>query len=106
MKTTALLRCLIALAALSPTLASAHKLGEHPAIIAARVYAAQGYDYASKFYPHPAGLYLLSRAPADAPAEAAADDRAAAVAAASAADRPLFAQRRPDAASISNMPAR
>jgi hypothetical protein len=39
------------------------KLGEHPAIIARRVIAAQGYDYASKFYPHPAWLYLSMQAP-------------------------------------------
>ena len=37
---------------------SAHKLGDHPAIVARRVIAAQGYDYVSKFYPHPAWLYL------------------------------------------------
>lgn len=39
------------------------KLGEHPAIVARRVIAAQGYDYTSKFYPHPAWLYLLAEAP-------------------------------------------
>ena len=35
-------------------------LGEHPAIAARRVLEQQGYDYASKFYPHPAWLYLSS----------------------------------------------
>lgn len=39
------------------------KLGEHPAIIAARLHASAGYDYASKFYPHPAGYALLAAAP-------------------------------------------
>ena len=43
--------------------AAADKLGEHPAIVAQRVIAAQGYDYASKFYPHPAKLYLSTEAP-------------------------------------------
>jgi hypothetical protein len=43
--------------------APARKLGEHPAIVARRVIAAQGYDYASKFYPHPAWLYLSAEAP-------------------------------------------
>jgi hypothetical protein len=42
---------------------SAAKPGEHPAIAARRVIAAQGYDYASKFYPHPAWLYLSAQAP-------------------------------------------
>ena len=36
---------------------------DHPAIAARRVIAAQGYDYASKFYPHPAGFYLSAEAP-------------------------------------------
>ena len=35
----------------------------HPAIAARRVQAPQGYDYASKFYPHPAWLYLSAEAP-------------------------------------------
>jgi hypothetical protein len=42
---------------------AAAKLGEHPAIAARRVIAAQGYDYASKFYPHPAWMYLSAQAP-------------------------------------------
>jgi len=41
----------------------ATKLGEHPAIVARRVIAAQGYDYVSNFYPHPAWLYLSAEAP-------------------------------------------
>jgi hypothetical protein len=42
---------------------SDHRLGDHPAIVVQRLYAQQGYDYASKFYPHPAWLYLLAEAP-------------------------------------------
>jgi hypothetical protein len=41
----------------------AHPLGEHPAVIVQRRYAKRGYDYASKFYPHPAWLWLYSEAP-------------------------------------------
>lgn len=37
--------------------------GEHPAVIQARLAAKAGYDYASKFYPHPAWLALLPEAP-------------------------------------------
>jgi len=37
--------------------------GEHPAVIQARLAAKAGYDYASKFYPHPARLELLAEAP-------------------------------------------
>jgi hypothetical protein len=40
-----------------------HRLGEHPAVIVKRMYEREGYDYASKFYPHPAWLHLLSEAP-------------------------------------------
>jgi hypothetical protein len=47
-----------------PTPAAARN-GDHPAIAARRVIAAQGYDYASKFYPHPAWLYLSMQAPDD-----------------------------------------
>jgi hypothetical protein len=45
-------------------LAQAEGNGDHPAIVARRVIAAQGYDYASAFYAHPAGLRLASTAPA------------------------------------------
>src|SRR5690242_13974205 len=45
-------------------LAQAAGNGDHPAIVARRVIAAQGYDYASAFYAHPAGLRLASTAPA------------------------------------------
>ena len=44
---------------------------DHPAILVQRLQAQQGYDYASKFYPHPAWLYLRSAAPNDAQALAA-----------------------------------
>jgi hypothetical protein len=37
--------------------------GDHPAVIVQRLHAQQGYDYASKFYPHPAWLYLQAEAP-------------------------------------------
>jgi hypothetical protein len=49
--------------ALAPCAAVADKLGEHPAVIVKRLHATLGYDYASKFYPHPAWLYLLPEAP-------------------------------------------
>src|SRR5512134_1746434 len=49
---------------LSPVGAAyAEKLGDHPAVIVQRLHAKQGYDYASKFYPHPAWLYLYAEAP-------------------------------------------
>lgn len=51
------------LIALAPCAAHADKLGDHPAIVVQRLYASQGYDYASKFYPHPAMLYLYAEAP-------------------------------------------
>ena len=41
----------------------AEKLGEHPAVIVQRLYAKQGYNYESKFYPHPAWLYLAAEPP-------------------------------------------
>jgi hypothetical protein len=34
------------------------RLGDHPAVVVRRLQAQAGYDYASKFYPHPAWLYL------------------------------------------------
>jgi len=40
-----------------------HLLGEHPAVIVKRMEATQGYDYQSKFYPHPAWMYLQAEAP-------------------------------------------
>jgi len=44
----------------------ADRLGDHPAIVVQRLYKAAGYDYASKFYPHPAGLRLYAEPPRDA----------------------------------------
>jgi hypothetical protein len=43
-----------------------HRLGDHPAIVVQRLHKAAGYDYASKFYPHPAGLRLYAEPPRDA----------------------------------------
>lgn len=40
-----------------------HRLGDHPAVVVKRLAPQQGYDYAAKFYPHPAWLYLSSEAP-------------------------------------------
>ena len=60
MKSNLFVACLVAVA---PCAAVADKLGEHPAVIVKRLHAAQTYDYASKFYPHPAWLYLLPEAP-------------------------------------------
>lgn len=33
-------------------------LGDHPAIVVQRLARQAGYDYAAKFYPHPAWLHL------------------------------------------------
>jgi len=51
-----------------------HRLGEHPAVIVKRLEASRGYDYPSKFYPHPAWLYLSS-VPPDVVLQAAAARR-------------------------------
>lgn len=53
---------------------AAHRPGEHPAVIVKRLEASRGYDYASKFYPHPAWLYL-SPVPPDVVLQAAAAHR-------------------------------
>lgn len=42
-----------------------HRLGDHPAIVVQRLYKSAGYDYASKFYPHPAWLRLYAEQPRD-----------------------------------------
>jgi len=69
--TAAILACGLSAAAFAQQ--AEHRLGDHPAVIVKRLYAQQGYDYASKFYPHPAGLYLYAEAPpADEAAVAAA----------------------------------
>ena len=59
---------LLALAALITLAAgtqaqTAHHNGDHPAIVVQRLQAKAGYDYESKFYPHPAWLYLLPEEP-------------------------------------------
>ncbi len=46
-----------------------HKLGDHPALVVQRLARQAGYDYASKFYPHPAWLRLYA-APPEAEAQA------------------------------------
>jgi hypothetical protein len=40
-----------------------HRLGDHPAVVVQRLNKAAEYDYAAKFYPHPAWLYLYSMQP-------------------------------------------
>jgi hypothetical protein len=85
--------------------AFAEKLGEHPAVIVQRLHAEKGYDFASKFYPHPAWLWLHAEAPrpmSDHPAaiiakRAREQGAHAAVPDASAAD-PLRLVRRPASA--------
>ena len=47
-----------------------HRLGDHPAIVVQRLHKAAGYDYASKFYPHPATLRPYAVPPRDATGEA------------------------------------
>jgi hypothetical protein len=42
-----------------------HKLGDHPAVVVKRLEKSAGYDYASKFYPHPAWLHLYAQQPND-----------------------------------------
>lgn len=41
--------------------------GDHPAVIVKRLEAGKGYDYLSKFYPHPAWLYLRATPRAQSP---------------------------------------
>jgi hypothetical protein len=56
---------LLALALVAPAWAQQadRRPGDHPAVIVQRLYAQQGYDYASKFYPHPAWHYPQAEAP-------------------------------------------
>ena len=68
MKTAPLAAVLIAL---MPSIVMAQKLGDHPAVVVQRLQASAGYDYASKFYPHPAWLYLSAEAPRSNPEEPA-----------------------------------
>ncbi|WP_280151682.1 hypothetical protein [Piscinibacter sp. XHJ-5] len=46
-----------------PAAPAAGRLGDHPAVVVQRLQATAGYDYASRFYPHPARLYLLPASP-------------------------------------------
>lgn len=69
----------VALLGLIPVPSFAEKLGDHPAVVVQRLHAKQGYDYESKFYPHPAWLYLAtepSRKMVDHPAVIIAKRRA------------------------------
>lgn len=52
-----------ALTLAAPCIAVAQQLGNHPAVVVQRLQSTAGYDYASKFYPHPAWLYLAAQAP-------------------------------------------
>lgn len=65
MSTKSIPALLLACAMATPVSAepSGTRLGDHPAIVVQRLHAQQGYDYVSKFYPHPAWLYLLAEAP-------------------------------------------
>jgi hypothetical protein len=53
---------------------SPHKLGDHPAVVVQRLQKNAGYDYASKFYAHPAGLRLYMQQPAADDSDMAATD--------------------------------
>jgi hypothetical protein len=65
MNPTLIATTLLVLAATAPVYAqqSDHRLGEHPAVIVKRLSQHQAYDYASKFYAHPARLYFSTEAP-------------------------------------------
>ncbi len=47
----------------SPSAPPTARLGDHPAVVVQRMQRTAGYDYASKFYLHPAHLYLLRASP-------------------------------------------
>jgi hypothetical protein len=53
------------------------RLGDHPAVVVQRMQRIAGYDYLSKFYPHPAGLHLLLQAPREENGTSPTDDRQA-----------------------------
>ena len=62
------MRNLLALVALTAFAAitqaqTAHRNGDHPAVVVQRLQAQAGYDYQKTFYPHPAWLYLSAEAP-------------------------------------------
>ena len=46
-----------------PAQATMRERNPHPALATHRTDVPEGYDYASKFYPHPAWLYLSAEAP-------------------------------------------
>jgi hypothetical protein len=71
---------ILATPALAQQQASTERLGEHPAVIVKRNFEKQGYDYASKFYPHPAWLYVRSGPSEDDRADVAARSERAPVA--------------------------
>ena len=56
---------LIAPAAQAGDKAPPHHMGDHPAVVVQRMQKNAGYDYASKFYRHPAGLWLYAEPPVD-----------------------------------------
>ena len=86
----ALAACALASTFAGPTVAAppepvARKLGDHPAVVVQRLQRQAGYDYASKFYPHPAGLRLYAAQPQEPVSASAAstnvpDEKAAHVA--------------------------
>jgi len=55
---------------------AAHRLGDHPAVIVARLEKDKPYDYAAQFYPHPAWLAMLPKAPPEASAPLVAATKA------------------------------
>lgn len=55
----------LCLPVLAQTRSPAPQRADHPAVAVQRLHARAGYDYASKFYPHPAWLYLRPAAPDD-----------------------------------------
>ena len=59
------------LIALIPSIVIAENLGDHPAVVVQRLQASAGYDYASKFYPHPAWFHLSAEAPRSTPEQPA-----------------------------------
>jgi hypothetical protein len=45
--------------------------GDHPDVVVQRLHRSAGYDFASKFYLHPAQLHLLAEPPHDPPHDGA-----------------------------------
>jgi hypothetical protein len=68
--TSSMSAALLVLACATPASADdtqPHRMGDHPAVVVQRLYRSAGYDYASKFYPHPAGLRLYGAPPPERP---------------------------------------